>query len=497
MKNTKYLHLFLLPIIFIFYRCSDIDEFQSYNIYQYNDLNSTLDTNKIYSFFDMVDLNLDESRYDSAQIYLGKISEIIPLNNVSKLKYFLLTRQSEIYYYNNLHTLGLVESKKALSVAQAINDSVLLADAYNFLGLFHYNIDSLDESVLNYFEGIKHIQKGKNPNKYIPISESHHLYGNLAEVYFKLERYTDAWDNFNLSLRKAKALNQLRAMAVANAGLGDVCYIKKQYDTAIKYYNESKTYALESKNYDIALICYSAIAKCELVKSNKQAVKINLNLGYDLIKNQPDINRKYVLKFLDDGIDINKNMGKVDDLTMAFDNVMTNDVFNGSGITRYLVSTLNSRITWENILLKRLINYEMNKNVYKNLYRNYIYFGYMIVSFGYMIVSVSSAIILGLIFWIYIFRRHYKHKIQLAEIKQSISKDLHDELGLGLTSSNYLLYNMLTFKTTSEMENEVKRVIGLNTKMVAQMHDIIWSMDETKDDIYGVYYGFKSNFYRI
>ncbi|MBK8627122.1 MAG: tetratricopeptide repeat protein [Saprospiraceae bacterium] len=206
----------------------------------------------------------------------------------------------------------------------------------------------------------------------------------MQEVYFKLERYTDAWDNFNLSLRKAKALNQFRAMAVANAGLGDVCYIKKQYDTAIKYYDESKIYALESKNYDIALVCYSGIAKCELVKSNEQAVKINLKLGYDLIKNQPDINRKYVLKFLDDGIDINKNMGKVDDLTMAYDNVMTNDVFNGSGITRYLVSTLNSRIIWENTLLKRLINYEKSKNYTK----------YM----AYTIMMVSSTIILGLIF---------------------------------------------------------------------------------------------------
>ncbi len=448
MKNTKYLLLCLLPIIFIFYRCSDIDDFQSYNIYQYNDLSATLDTNKIYSLFDMVDLHLDESRYDSAQIYLGKISEIIPLNNVSKLKYFLLTRQSEIYYYNNLHKLGLVESKKALSIAQSLNDSILLADAYNFLGLFYYNIDSFENSLTNYFEGIKHIKIGKNSNEYIALSEPHHLYGNIAEVYFKLGRYTDAWDNYNLSLRKAKALNQLRAMAVANVGLGDVCYIKKQYDTAIKYYIESKAYALESKNYDIALICYSGIAKCELVKSNEQAVKLNLNLGYDLVKNQPDINRKYVLKFLDAGIDINKNMGTVDDLTIAFDNVMTNDVFNGSAMTRYIVNTLNTRIALENTLLKRLINHEKSKNFYKN---------YMYIAD--IIVTVSAVIILGLIFWIYIFRRHYKHKIQLAEIKQSISKDLHDELGLGLTSSKYLLYNMLNFKPTSELENEVKRVI--------------------------------------
>lgn len=68
-------------------------------------------------------------------------------------------------------------------------------------------------------------------------------------------------------------------------------------------------------------------------------------------------------------------------------------------------------------------------------------------------------------------------------LKNRIANDIHDELGLGLTSANYLLYNILNVNTNQDFKQDVQRVIGLNTTMVSQMHDIIWSMDESKDNI--------------
>lgn len=70
-----------------------------------------------------------------------------------------------------------------------------------------------------------------------------------------------------------------------------------------------------------------------------------------------------------------------------------------------------------------------------------------------------------------------------SQLKSRIANDIHDEIGLGLTSANYLLYNVLNTNYNREIEKDVNRVIDLNTNMVNQMHDIIWSMDETKDNI--------------
>lgn len=73
---------------------------------------------------------------------------------------------------------------------------------------------------------------------------------------------------------------------------------------------------------------------------------------------------------------------------------------------------------------------------------------------------------------------------EASQLKSRIANDIHDEIGLGLTSANYLLYNIMKSNTNNELDNEVKRVIGLNSEMVTQLHNIIWSMDESKDNIH-------------
>ena len=472
-KNIKIIFAIII-IIVIFLQCSERNTFQNEDFYK-DDKNfksfvgdnvQMLDTTKIYLYFSIVDVYLDDCKYDSAQVYLAKINKIIPVNNISLFKYFLLSRQSEIYYYNNLHQLGLMESKKALSVAQALNDSILLADSHNFLGLFYNNLNSLDEALSSYFEGIKYAKRVVYPAAYIPLSKPHHLDGNIAEVYFHLGRYEDAWNYYLSSLQKATDINQLRGMAVASAGLGDICYINNKYDNAITYYRNSKSYALKSKNYDVALICYSGIAKCEWAKSNIAGTNQNLNLGYQLIKNQADVNKYYILLFLDEAIKINKKMGKADNLILAFDKVITNNIFNGTGMYGHIEDILNSGIIYENKLLQLQISNEKSKKL-----------------LAYTFLFIALTIVLLLITWLLLYRVRYKQKVQMAEIKQTISKDLHDELGLGLTSANYLLYNILKINANKETKNEIKRVIGLNTMMVSQMRDIIWSMDESKDNI--------------
>ena len=74
----------------------------------------------------------------------------MPVKRPSLFNYFLITRQAEVFYYNNLQQLGLQESRKGLAMAEALNDSLLLADSYNFLGLFYMNIDSMATSIPYY-----------------------------------------------------------------------------------------------------------------------------------------------------------------------------------------------------------------------------------------------------------------------------------------------------------------------------------------------------------
>ena len=92
--------------------------------------------------FTIADNYMEIDHYDSAQLWLNRIAEKLPLKQPSVANYFLSTRQAEVYYYNGLQRLGLQESQRSLSIAQSLHDSLLLADSYNFIGLFYINLDS-------------------------------------------------------------------------------------------------------------------------------------------------------------------------------------------------------------------------------------------------------------------------------------------------------------------------------------------------------------------
>ena len=99
-------------------------------------LNIKQEDKNIKIYFAIADNFMEIDQYDSAQIWLNKISAVLPYKEPSLSSYFLSTRQAEVYYYNGLQRLGLQESERSLAIAQTLHDSLLLADAYNFIVFF-------------------------------------------------------------------------------------------------------------------------------------------------------------------------------------------------------------------------------------------------------------------------------------------------------------------------------------------------------------------------
>src|SRR5690606_23174275 len=79
--------------------------------------------------FDRADNYMETDHYDSAQVWLNKIYQKVSYRKPSLFTYFLTSRQAEVYYYNNLHQLGMQEALKAENIAKVLNDSLLIADA--------------------------------------------------------------------------------------------------------------------------------------------------------------------------------------------------------------------------------------------------------------------------------------------------------------------------------------------------------------------------------
>ncbi len=416
----------------------------------------------IASCFFIADNYMDFEQYDSAQVWLNKIHEKLPVKTNSLSNYFLTTRQAEVYYYNNLQQLGLQESIRGLGMAKALNDSLLLADSYNFLGLFYMNIDSAAQSLQFFKEGIKFTKQPPYPSNYLSLTKPHHLYGNLSEAYYKLNMYDSALQNNKISLQKATAIQWQRGIAVADKSMGDIFLAMKNIDSAVFYFNNGIIVSTMYLEIDVKLLCISGLAKCYEKKSNYPAAKEELAKGFELLKEKPMINRFFALQFLATAIKIYKAHNDNIPLINALEIKSAMETSNIKGNNTQIQTILNAGVANE----KRLLTLEVVDAQQKQKLAN-----------SRLVLTLIAFGFLGIGFLVY--RYYQNQKLAISKIRHSISQDLHDDIGASLSSLQiYGAVAEKTFTSNPMKAIEMLQKISSQSKTVMEnMNDIVWSMN--------------------
>jgi len=423
------------------------------------------DANFRTSFF-IADEYMDVEQYDSAQIWLNRIYERLPAKKASLFNYFLITRQAEVYYYNNLQQLGLQESFKGLQMAQTLKDSFLIADSYNFLGLFYMNLDSSKAAIPYYKNGLLFTKQPPYPKQYFSLTKPHHLYGNMSEAFYKIGMYDSALSNSLLSLQKAYQINSERGIAVGHNNTGDIFLALQKYDSALYHFQKSKLAAIQSDDIDVELICYGGLAKAyndlgNIAKSTQQ-----LENGFAILKNYPNINRYYSLRFITSAINIYKSRKDNIALANTLEIKSTLESENLKNNNAQLKTILKAGVENE----KRLLSLEITEARQKQKLAN-----------TRLIIVLIAFALLGLGFILY--RYLQNQKLAAATLRQKISQDLHDDIGASLSSLQ--IYGSIAEETIAS--NPVKALemvqkISVQSKMVMEnMNDIVWSMKTTAD----------------
>lgn len=421
---------------------------------------------KVDICFALVEEFMDLDQYDSAQIWLNKIAEIVPVQQASVNSYFLSSRQAEIYYYNQLLGIGLQESKRSLAIASALNDSLLLADAYNFIGLFYMNLDSSRESLSYFKEGINFTKQPPYPSRYVDLSKPHHLYGNLSEAYAALKNYDSAIYYSNISLRLAKEINWNRGIAVALNNLGNNYIELNRVDFAIQYYNASISAAQKGGDFDVELLNYGSLANT--YKTNDQSATLEyLNKGFALIKKYPFVNTLFTTKFLNKAIEIYRdyNLQKelVEALTIKSEFSQTQLENNNNQMAVILNASLQNET--------RFLNLQVEKaNQQNNIDETRLYY-------------LSALIIVGIIAFVF-YRYALNQKLQKSNFRNKISKDLHDDVGSSLSSLN--LYSTVASKVLDSNPLKAREMLNKisvqSTLLMENIGDIVWSMKSTNEE---------------
>jgi signal transduction histidine kinase len=415
----------------------------------------------IATCFFIADSYMDIEQYDSAQVWLNKIHEKLPAKNVSLSNYFLTTRQAEVYYYNNLQQLGMQESLRGLEMAKALNDSLLLADSYNFLGLFNMNMDSVKKSLLYFKKGIKYTKQPPYPLAYVSLTKPHHLYGNIAEAFSKLEQFDSALLYNKISLSLARQINWGRGIAVGHTSMGDIFFSLAQNDSAIFHFNKGIAAAKASKDIDVELLCYAGLAKC-LDKNKNSTYKSTLELGLNILQKFPMLNRFFALQFLTTASRLFKVNAEASLLIKTMELKSEIETANIKGSNSQIQTILNAGLANE----KRLLSLEVDDAKQKQKLAN-----------SRLVIAIIVFALISIGFLVY--RYYQNQKLAISKIRHTISQDLHDDIGASLSSLQiYGAVAEKTFKTNPEKAIEMLHKISTQSKAVMEnMNDIVWSMN--------------------
>ncbi len=424
-------------------------------------INANQDDKYIKNCFAIADNFMNLNQYDSAQLWLNKIAGVLPLKERSLFNYFLLTRQAEVYYYNGLQRLGLQESERSLSIAQSLNDSLLLTDAYDFIGLFLINLDSNRAAIPYFKNGIKFARQPPYPVKYISLAKPHHLYGNMAEAYHRMGNYDSAIYFAHISLQLAGEISWYRGIAVAHDNLGKAFIKLNKPDSAFVHYQLSRAVALQSGDFDVELLDDAGLALSEDLNGNKNQVIHWLQLGFTLIKEKPIVNNLYANQFFDDAIFLLKKYH-------------LNDLLNYVLVKKaqLLQKQIKNNNQQMNIILNaglqnetRLLNLEVEKIKDQNEIANTRV--YLLIAF--LIMGIGA---------FFLYRYKANQKLQIAQLQNKISQDLHDDVGSSLSSLQvYSTVAQQVMETEPAKAKEMLRKIAVQSGILMEnIGDIVWAM---------------------
>jgi signal transduction histidine kinase len=421
-------------------------------------------SDKVKTAFFVADNFMDYDHYDSAQVWLNKIADIYTIKKPTLFNYYLLCRQAEVYYYNGLLQLGLQSAQRSLEVATKLNDSLLLADACNMTGLFYSTLNQPAEALPYFHTGIPYSKQPPYPAQYLSLAKPHHLLGNLAEALEKLDKNDSALIYNYRSLQKATEIQWLRGMAVAHSNLGKVYFKMGQPDSSYYHYNMALQIGKTGRDFDVAMVACAGLAQTQ---NHSAAAREWLGKGFAIMQENPQVNALFSKDFLNMSLAVYEKHSDQAGITHTYATMVKLDSTRSSNNTRQLQNILYISGNNENRLLKLEVAEANRQEARAN---TWLYF------------ALAGLLLMGGMFFIY---RHYsQQKLKLAALRNTISQDLHDDVGATLSSLH--IYSSLADKMVEENPEKAKdllKKITANTlNVMDNMGDIIWAMKPVTDN---------------
>lgn len=412
---------------------------------------------RIYNSFVTAEYYLDNDDIDASQKWLNITKDFMDPTITDSTDCFVHSLQSELFYYNGLFQFGKDEARKEIVVAKKIGDSLMLADGNFFLGINQLEMGDYPNAEQSLWASRKFYPKARPNNRIRFIIQNEHIYNNLAQVKLKLHQADSAvWYNSKAYSFALKAHSR-RGIPNVEQTFGEIYLSQHKTDSARMYFTRSMMSALKSQYYDIVLLDYGFLMQCHKNDSSRCTEFYDQGL---LLMKLHIVNSAYRKLFFAKALSVFKDSDAAK--TIAIQNeIIAIDAKTQLRGNLYFQNFTDQYIRNE----KKLLSLEVQKLKRQN----------EVVIFQ-LLIAVLLVILLALA--VMYIRRKNKINTTLLNQKNEISKDLHDDIGSGISS--ILIHSDLLQKDSATDERQkllLNKISGTAKEVSQRINTFIWSLN--------------------
>lgn len=423
---------------------------------------------------------------DSATVLIGSLLSAIE-EDETEIRYYLLSYRAEVLYYEGLFNEAMRDLDRAEKIAFQLNDSLKIANVYNLKGLLHENIQNGDLAI-PYLKKALHWFPSQYRTQW-PLSELHHIHGNLGNYL----TFSTASDSAEYHLRRSLALatevGQARAIAVAHWSLGKLELQQRNADSAATHFNEAYEVALISRDHDVALDALGGKATALIALHQFKEAEHALTIAAHHLDSHLNVI----------GAATRRNFAR--DASRAYEDMGdAKNALSQTHIWRNLDSTIAARNTHQALATQAELLQTDNELLIERNERERVAEVLRIERYRRNMWLIGGALILlafTMIFYVNASRQRNKRKLAESEtlrvqqaglihelqLREEIGRDLHDDIGVGLSGIKLRSEMALRVEQDSDKRAQLSKLAVSAGDLIGNMRQIIWSMNPDQEKV--------------
>jgi two-component system sensor histidine kinase UhpB len=409
---------------------------------------------------------------DSAAVFVDRMMDLLPLLDSNSDE----SGKIQLYLgHNDKHKAKYTES---------------LTHYYKALRAFGYQKDSVNEGVIYISLANVLVILGQQDKALVYHQQAAELFTlmgrryelmnellNITDMYYTSNRLDSAEQSARQALSISEVLNDKMAQSFAYIQLGNIYKLRKTYTAAENYFIQSIHIGEALHNNNTLIESYKGLGETFMAEQQPIKAKPWLEKHLQLSKQEKDIE-----EIIESSVDLAANANALHDYASAYAYQKLYSEYKDSAYTEATsksMAEMESKYQTEKkekeiSLLKKdqqLDRLSLQKQ--KNFKLVAIIFLLLLLLIGFLVINRYRVL------------QRAKRLIDIERLRNTIARDLHDDIGSTLSSINILSKVALQHKPNRDelMDSNMQKIKERSSSIMESMGDIVWAINPQNDTI--------------